>query len=128
MKRIVPAALLLFLSVTTPILPATEHTSSDDPQYTSAQIRKLSREARTAEQFGELADYYAIRQRMFKRKAAEAMDLWAQRNAVITPLSEKWPRPVDSAKARYDYFEYEVNRCGELSRKYSRMADAAAAK
>jgi len=128
MKRIALPSFLLGLALTTPLLQATEQQSSDDAQYTSAQVRRLAREAHTAEEFGQLADYYAIRQRMYRRKAAEAMDLWAQRNAIITPLSEKWPRPVDSARNRYDYFEYEANHCAELSRKYSQMADAAAAR
>ncbi len=128
MRQTLLATSLLCLALAAPLVGAPEQGSSDEAQYTPRQIRKLTHEAHTAEQFGQLADYYAVRQRMYKRKAAEAMDLWAQRNAIITPLSEKWPRPVDSAKARYDYFEYEVAHCAELSRKYSQMADAAASR
>ncbi len=109
-------------------LSATEKASTDRSEYSTAQIKKMAREAHTVEQYTVLADYYATRHRMFKRKAAEEMHIWAERNAVITPLSEKWPRPVDSARNLYDYFEFKAGEAAELQAKYSRLADDAAAR
>lgn len=91
-------------------------------------LSRLQRDARTAEQYSKLADHYADRQRTFKRKAAEMMHLWAERSAMITPLSEKWPRPVDSARNLYDYYSYKAAQSAALVAKYSRLADEVAAK
>ncbi|KAA6456662.1 hypothetical protein DYQ86_24680 [Acidobacteria bacterium AB60] len=121
------AALLITLSSTA--CGAAEKASGDPRvEYSSAQIRKMVREAHTVQQYTVLADYYAIRHRMFKRKAAEEMHIWAERNAVITPLSEKWPRPVDSARNLHDYYEYKAGEAAELQAQSSKLADEAATK
>ncbi len=60
---------------------------------------------------------------MFKRKASEEMRLWAERNARINPLSEKWPRPVDSARNLHDYYEYKANEAARLQAKVNKLAD-----
>jgi hypothetical protein len=98
---------------------------SDDSDYTPAQIHKMVRQAHTVQQYTVLADYYQTRQRMFKRKAAEEMHLWAERNAVITPLSEKWPRPVDSARNLYDYYVAMENDSAAKVAHFNQLADAA---
>jgi len=124
MRYCATAICALIIAVTTNVY-ATDKAPVDRPEYTSAQIRKMAREAHTVEQFTVLADYYATRRRMYKRKAAEEMHLWAERSAVITPLSEKWPRPVDSARNLYDYYEYEANEAAIEQTKYSKLADEA---
>lgn len=95
-------------------------------EFTPAQVRDMARAASTPEQFSDLADFYQARRRMFVRKAAEAMDLWAQRNAVITPLSEKWPRPVDSARNLYEYYLHQAAKSAATAARYSDMANKAA--
>jgi hypothetical protein len=116
------------IAVTAANLQAAENPASDQPEYTGAQIRRMVHEAHTVEQYTVLADYYATRQRMYKRKAAEEMHLWAERNAMINSVYEKWPRPVDSARNLYDYYEYKVAESAKLEAKYSRLADELAAK
>lgn len=128
MRNFVTAICSLLIAVTTLDVCALDTRSTDQPEYTSAQIKKMAQEARTVEQYTVLADYYATRQRVYKRKAAEQMHLWAERNAMITPLSEKWPRPVDSARNLYDYYEYKMHEAAALQAKYSRLADAEAAR
>jgi hypothetical protein len=86
----------------------------------------MIREAHTIEQYTVLADYYATQQRVYKRKAAEEMHLWALRSEMVNPLYEKWPRPVDSSRNRYEYFEYEVSRSAAQCAKFNRLADAIA--
>ena len=128
MKRLFAAMCLLMIALTTPALQAAENPASDQHEFTGAQIRKMVREAHTSEQYAVLADHYATRQRMYKQKAAEEMHLWADRNAMINPIYEKWPRPVDSAKNLYQYYEYKVDECAKLEAKYSRLADDLASK
>ena len=128
MKHHVVAVAMLTFAIATVAAQATEKTGPDDPEYTAAQVRHLIHSAHTAQQFSDLADYYAARKRTFELKAKDALDLWAQRAAMINPLSEKWPRPVDSARNLYQYYAYEAAHCGQLSAKYGALADAAAAK
>jgi hypothetical protein len=127
MRKTLVAFAILTITFSTTSLRAAERRAQDgDAQYTGAQIKKMVREAHTVEQYTVLSDYYATQQRMYKRKAAEEMHQWALRSEVITPLSEKWPRPVDSSRNRYEYFEFKVAQAGQLCTKYSGLADAAA--
>lgn len=119
-------AFMLLFSPATQLTSAQQSTS--DAHYTKAEIRKMAREAHTIDQYDELADYYATANRMYKRKAAEEMHLWAERSAMINPLSEKWPRPVDSARNLYDYYEFKASQALQIQAKYSRLADELAAK
>jgi hypothetical protein len=128
MKRFSLVLSILMIVLTAAQVRASEGADQAQPQYTGAQIKQMVREAHTVEQYTALADYYATRQRMFKRKAVEQMHLWAMRSTSTTPLSEKWPRPVDSARNLHDYYEYEASRSAALQAKYSRLADEAAAK
>jgi hypothetical protein len=85
----------------------------------------MVREARTVQQYTVLANYYQARSRMFKQKAAEAMHLRAERNAVISPVYEKWPRPVDSAHNLYDYYEAMENDSAANVAHFNHLADTA---
>jgi hypothetical protein len=128
MRKALVAFAILAITVSTESLDAAEKRTQDEAQYTSAQIKRMVHDAHTVEQYTALTDYYATQQRMYKRKAAEEMHLWALRAEVITPLSEKWPRPVDSSRNRYEYYEYRVAQAGLLCAKYTKLADEAAAR
>jgi hypothetical protein len=116
-------AILTFAGSATVCAAATR--SSDRPEYTSAQIRKMIKDAHTVQQYTVLADYYQARNRMFKQKAAEAMHLWAERNAVVSPIYEKWPRPVDSAHNLYDYYVAMENDAAAKVAHFNHLADTA---
>jgi hypothetical protein len=127
MKRTVAAIGILAFALSVGKLRAAEKNTLEETDYTSAQIKTMAREAHTVEQYTVLADYYATRQRMYKRKAAEEMHLWALRAEMVNPLSEKWPRPVDSARNLHDYYEYKAAQATALCAKYNELADALAA-
>jgi hypothetical protein len=99
--------------------------AEEPPDLTPAQIRDMARSAHTPEQYTQLADYYQARRRMYVKKASETMDLWARRNAVITPLGEKWPRPVDSARDLYDYYLHQAAKSAATAQRYSNLANNA---
>ncbi len=123
MKGRVIAVVILMIFSAVPGHSASDPTTSDQQPCNTPQTKKLAREAHTVEQYSVLADCYAARQRMFKRKASEEMRLWAERNAMINPLSEKWPRPVDSARNLHDYYEYKANEAARLQAKFNKLAD-----
>jgi len=106
---------------------ATTRPASDQSQYTSAQIRRMTRDAHTVEQYTLLADYYQTQHRLYRRKAAEMMGEWARRNEGIAPLYENYPRPVDSARNLYEYYHYEAVQAFAKVALYSRLADQVAA-
>lgn len=128
MKCILVTAAIILLAVAAGAARSSESTGPDEPQYTNAQIKKMVREAHTVEQFTVLANYYWSQQRMYKQKAVEQMHLWRERAETVTPLSEKYPRPVDSARNLHDYYEYKAAQSAALFAKYDRLADAAATK
>ena len=129
MKRILAATGILVFALTAGTVLAAQNDSSNEPnEYTGSQIKKMAREAHTVEQYTVLAGYYAVRQRIYKRKAAQEMHLWALRSEMTNPLREKWPRPVDSARNLYEYYEYQIAQSAALFGKYDRLADAAAQK
>jgi len=114
------------LVASTGLMAAGQTVTAVKTAYNGADIRKMTREAHTVDQYTALTQYYAARQRMFEQKAAEEMHLWAQRAEMVTPLSEKWPRPVDSARNLHDYYEYKAAQAAGLAAKYDKLADAAA--
>ncbi len=118
----------IMIAVATASACFAEKVSADRPEYTNTQIKRFAREAHTVEQYTTLADYYATCKRLYKRKAAEEMHIWAERSTMVNPLSEKWPRPVDSARNLHDYYEYKAKESEVLREKYSGLADEAAAK
>lgn len=128
MTRNVLFCVVALLSLSASGMQPAKASDSDAPKYTSAQVRHMRREAHTREQFSALADYYAIRERMFERKAIEEMHLWADRSEKPNPLYEKWPRPVDSARNLHDYYQYEASQAAAMKAKYDRLADEAPVK
>jgi hypothetical protein len=95
--------------------------------YTQSQLKKLVNEAHTPEQYDVLARYYGNEQQSFLQKAAEEKQEWARRSQFTTSISAKYPKPVDSARNLYEYYEYKASETGELSEKYRRLARPALA-
>jgi hypothetical protein len=125
LRRTLLTFAILAVALSAGVVPAAATAPSNQPEYTSAQIRKMVHEAHTVQQYTVLADYYKTRQRMFQSRAAEAMHLWAERNAVISPVYEKWPRPVDSARNLHDYYEVMANDSAAKVDRFSHLADSA---
>lgn len=91
------------------------------PNYTRAEIQKMVRDAHTAEQYRELAEYYRFRQQSFELRARAEKHEWVRRTFdVSTP--GKYPSPEDSSKNRYEYFTYEAAKMGLLAARYTMLA------
>jgi hypothetical protein len=89
--------------------------------YTRAQIQQMVRDARTAEQYRELAEYYRYRQQSYEIRAREEKHEWVRR-AFDGPAPEKYPTPEDASRNRYEYFTYEAARMGALAARYTVLA------
>ena len=75
-----------------------------------------------AEHYQSLADSYAARQAHFLAKGAEDKAEWERRSSEnIVSILAKYPRPVDSARYRYEYDSYEAAQAGELAAHYRQL-------
>jgi hypothetical protein len=89
--------------------------------YTRAEIQKMIRDAHTAEQYRELAEYYRSRQQSYEIRAREERHEWVRRTFDET-APEKYPTPEDASRYRYEYFTYEAARMGVMAARYTMLA------
>ena len=52
--------------------------------------------------------YFRAQQTKYQRQAQEEKAEWERRSQNVTGPAAKYPRPVDSSRDRYEYFEYKV--------------------
>jgi hypothetical protein len=91
---------------------------------TASQAKALAKQAHTPEQFGALAGYCGQMQSTYLQKAADEKKEWERRSQITTGLSQKYPRPVDSARNLYEYFMAKASEMENLKAKYSQMAES----
>ena len=81
-----------------------------------------AQDAQSAQHDQSLADSYAARQAHFLAKGAEDKAEWERRSSEnIVSILAKYPRPVDSARYRYEYDSYEAAQAGELAAHYRQL-------
>jgi hypothetical protein len=93
---------------------------------TQSEVKKLAREARTPEQYTTLAGYYDQQQREYSQRAAEEKAEWVRRSQFTASIEAKYPRPVDSARYRYEYFTGKASEAAALSARYTQLLASAA--
>jgi hypothetical protein len=87
-----------------------------------AELRHMMRTAHTPEQYQQLAASMRQRQMASDAKAAEEQQLWQQREQTIAASTNKYPRPVDSARYLYEYYAGKADREGQLAAHYEQLA------
>jgi hypothetical protein len=98
---------------------------STSPSYSHAELKKMIGEAHSAEQYEILAIYFRSQAKCYKQKAAEEkQELW-RRLQVDAALYQKYPRPVDSSRNRYEYFAYEAQLMNMQASRYEEQAASA---
>lgn len=112
---------LSFETVSVAFVSGTIHSavapSLDHPEFSSARIRKLSREARTVSQFKTLADFYETRRRMYVRKAAEQMNSLSKRNGAAK-VSD------DPGRNLYEFYLRQAAKSAAVCGRYNRLVDS----
>jgi hypothetical protein len=122
--KVMSKATLLAVVFTGAIIVAVAEPSST-PSYSKAEIKQMMRDARTAQQYRVLADYFGTQQKKFEEQAQTEKEEWARRSQNVSGLAAKYPRPVDSSKNRYEYFTYEADQMGQQSSHYASLAATA---
>lgn len=98
---------------------------SSAPSYTKAELHKLASEAHSSEQYRALAKYFRAQQTKYQRQAQEEKAEWERRSQNVTGPAAKYPRPVDSSRDRYEYFEYKVGLMDQQASHYENLAASA---
>jgi hypothetical protein len=96
--------------------------AANGTQYTKSQLSQLVREAHTPEQYAALATYYEARQSDYAKQAAEEKQEWARRSQNIVSIAAKYPRPVDSARNLYEYYDLMAKESGQMGAKYRELS------
>jgi hypothetical protein len=126
-KHILPIAFASACLLAQPSYLNAQSNAAGSTPMSRGELRKLEREATTASQFKLLAAYYRQAEQKFRAKAAEEKIEWQRRSRNITGPSAKPPRPVDSARNLYEYYEYEADHAARLATRYERSGQAGAA-
>jgi hypothetical protein len=98
--------------------------SAQVPQYSRAEVKQMIQDAHTSQQYQALAAYYRARQHEYKEQARAEMREWERRIQFDWGPAEKYPRPVDSSRNRYEYFTYEANQMSQKAAHFEGLANS----
>jgi hypothetical protein len=90
------------------------------------ELKKMVQSAHSPDQYQELASYFRWQQQVLKEKAHSELAEWDRRSRFVGGLAEKYPRPVDSSRNRYQYFCYEEQKMGQKAAHYEQLMETAA--
>ena len=85
-------------------------------------LQERMQKAHTPAQFTALAEYFVQEEQEYRAKATEEKAEWIRRNQNNVSIYAKYPRPSDSAKNLYEYYEYKADHSGKLARQYENAA------
>lgn len=100
--------------------------TAESGNFNRSELKKLVHDAHTGDQYATLASYYGYRQQVFERQAHAELTEWARRSQFVFGPANKYPRPVDSSRNRYEYFSYEAQQMSRSADRYQRLAASAA--
>jgi hypothetical protein len=95
------------------------------PSFSNSEIKKMTRQAHTPEQYQTLADFYRGQQQSFKDRARGEWAEAIRRSQFSFGTTEKWPRPVDSSMNRYQYFSYEARQMAGKAEYFEKLSSKA---
>jgi hypothetical protein len=99
--------------------------AESSPNLSRGELKNMMRTAHTADQYASLASYFKWREEEYQQRASGELVEWDRRSQFVGGIEEKFPRPVDSSRNRYEYFTFEA---GQMSRKaafYENLAEKA---
>jgi hypothetical protein len=91
-------------------------------QYSHAELQKMIAEAHTPQQYQTLATYFRSRQQMLEQQAQSEKLEWDRRSQIAAASYQKYPRPADSSRDRYEYFTYEAQQMGQQAAHFESLA------
>jgi hypothetical protein len=92
------------------------------PEYSRVELQSMIRSAHSAPQYQALATYFRSRQQALEKQALAEKVEWERRSQITAAVAQKYPRPVDSSRNRYEYFTYEANQMGQHAAHYESLS------
>jgi hypothetical protein len=86
----------------------------------------MIRGARSTQQYQQLATYFRSRQQSLEQQAQAEKAEWERRSQSNAGAAQKYPRPADSSKNRFEYFAYEADQMGQQAEHYESLTASAA--
>ena len=96
--------------------------SSMNANYSQAEVKQMLRSANTPQQYRALAAYFRQRQQVFEQQAQSEKQEWDSLRQNTIGNSEKYPRPVDSARNRYEYLSAEADQMGQKAAHFESLS------
>jgi len=98
--------------------------SGSHSRYTHGQLKQMTREAHTPEQYSALADYYAGLHRQYLREAEKDRQEWVERSKGVTWTGAKTPRPMDFSRDAYQCDMSKATKAEAAAARYNQLAAA----
>jgi hypothetical protein len=86
--------------------------------HTRSEIRRLTHEAKTADQYDELARYFRSEEANFRHRADEENKAYERYHITTRP---KVPTAADNARSSRDYYMLKADHAASLATKYEAL-------
>jgi hypothetical protein len=123
MKRLIPVAVTVALAFAT--IEVVQAKAADVSHLSQTEVKEMVRNAHSVEQYKTLAGYFRARQQAFEQQAQSEKAEMDRRSQNTTGISQKYPRPVDSSRNRYQYFTYEADQMSQQAAHYESLSATA---
>lgn len=120
MKSLKTCSVAVFAAVV--LFPMFASAQQEAAILSRATVHRMMRIAHTPAEYRALAVYFSSEQQKFQVKAADAKEEWTKRENMSSALAMKYPRPVDSARNRYEYFAYEASEMEQQAVHFQNLA------
>ncbi len=125
-RNLIASCILSVAFVSAGSAQAADHDANTGKQITQAELKQLTQEAHSPDQYKTLAGYYGEEHAKYQRLATEEKKEWDRRSQSVMGVTAKYPRPVDSARYLYEYYSYKASESELLEAKYSKLASPGA--
>jgi len=99
--------------------------AQSSPNLNHAELKKMIRAARTADDYASLASYFLWRQEEFKQRARGELEQWDRCYQFEASTAGKYPRPADYSRIRYEYFRHEAQKMSQKAAHFESLAETA---
>jgi hypothetical protein len=123
MKKLIPVAVTLALAFAT--IEVVQARAADVSHYSQTEVRQMIRDAHSVEQYKTLASYFRARQQAFEQQAQSEKQEWDRRSQIAAASYQKYPRPADSSRNRYEYFTYEAGQMSQQAAHFESLSATA---
>jgi hypothetical protein len=123
MTKLIPVAVTLALAFAT--IEVVQVRAADITHYSQTEVRQMIRDAHSVEQYKTLASFFRARQQAFEQQAQSEKAEWDRRSQIAAASYEKYPRPADSSRNRYEYFTYEASQMSQQADHFESLSATA---